>query len=168
VPEDHQEPFVGADFVPPSGLRTHDFVLEPLGPQHNDADYAAWTSSIPHIRSTSGFTGAAWPDENLSLAQNLSDLIRHADDFSARKGFTYTVLEPLTSKVIGCVYIYPSADPRYDARVRSWVSVQHAALDQQLRRGVAAWLARDWPFRSIDYFGQPAGSSTGVERCDDC
>ena len=121
MPEDHQEPFVGADFVPRSGLRTHDFVLEPLGPQHNDADYAAWTSSIPHIRSTPGFTSAAWPDENPSLAQNLSDLIRHADDFS----------EPLTSKVIGCVYIYPSADPRYDARVRSWVSVQHAALDQQ-------------------------------------
>ena len=155
MPENYRAPFVGADFVPPSGMRTRDFVLEPLGPQHNDADYAAWTSSISHIRSTSGFTGA-WPDESISLAQNLSDLIRHAADFAARKGFTYTVLEPATSKVIGCVYIYPSTDAEHDARVRMWVSLPQAALDQQLRSAVAAWLDRDWPFRSIDYFPQPA------------
>ena len=39
----------------PLGLATDDFVLEPLGPEHNEADYAAWTSSLEHIRRTPGF-----------------------------------------------------------------------------------------------------------------
>ena len=40
-----ETPFVPADFVPPSGLASPHFLLEPLGPQHNDRDYSAWTSS---------------------------------------------------------------------------------------------------------------------------
>ena len=44
------------EFEPPAGLRHPRFVLEPLGPQHNDRDYAAWTSSMDHIHSTPGLT----------------------------------------------------------------------------------------------------------------
>ena len=151
--------FVSPDFVPPSELRTHDFVLRPLGPQHNESDYLAWTSSIQHIRSTPDFRDNAWPNDHVSLAQNLSDLVQHADDFTKRTGFTYTVLDASESKVIGCVYIYPSADPEYEAKVRSWVSVQCTALDQDLRRAVATWLEHDWPFSSIDYSVQPGAGS---------
>ncbi len=53
--------FVPADFDPPRTLSTDAFVLEPLGPQHNDADLAAWTSSIDHIRATPGFPDGSWP-----------------------------------------------------------------------------------------------------------
>jgi len=67
---DPSAPFVPADFVPPSGLVTEGFVLEPLGPSHNEADYAAWTSSIPHIQATPGFAGGSWPHE-MNLAENL-------------------------------------------------------------------------------------------------
>ena len=43
---------VPADFAVPAGLTAEEFRLEPLGPQHNAADYAAWTASIAlhHIR----------------------------------------------------------------------------------------------------------------------
>jgi hypothetical protein len=44
------ELFVPEDFAVPDGLIARDFQLTPLGPQHNEADYAAWTSSIHHIR----------------------------------------------------------------------------------------------------------------------
>lgn len=55
------EPFVPDDFDPPTALVTDDFRLEPLGPQHNAADLAAWTSSIDHIRATKGFPdGDGW------------------------------------------------------------------------------------------------------------
>ncbi len=37
--------------------------------------------------------------------QNLADLRRHAEDFAQRSGFTYTVLESGSGRVIGCVYI---------------------------------------------------------------
>jgi hypothetical protein len=49
--------FVPDDFTVPAGLRTDTFALEPLGVRHNDLDYAAWTSSIEHIRHTPGFAG---------------------------------------------------------------------------------------------------------------
>ena len=58
-----ETPFVPAGFAPPTGLATSRFVLEPLGPQHNDRDYAAWTSSAEHIHATPGFTESRWPHE---------------------------------------------------------------------------------------------------------
>src|SRR6266516_4583549 len=82
--------FVPVDFAVPDGLTAEEFRLEPLGPQHNAADYAAWTASIDHIQATPGFAGTGWPHE-MSLAENLRDLERHAQDFAERCGFTYTV-----------------------------------------------------------------------------
>ena len=56
------EGFVPVGFEPPSyQLVTDRFHLEPLGPQHNEADHAAWMSSIEHIRSTPGYAGSRWP-----------------------------------------------------------------------------------------------------------
>jgi hypothetical protein len=146
------DPFVPALFAVPEGLATADFVLEPLGPQHNDSDYAAWTSSIEHIRATPGFAGQNWPHE-MTSAENLGDLERHADDFAARTGFTYTVLDPADRTVIGCVYIYPPrADGAgFDASVQSWVQAASADLDAPLWRAVTAWLERDWPFQRVNY-----------------
>jgi hypothetical protein len=100
--------FVPADFAVPGGLMTGEFRLEPLGLQHNTADYAAWTASIGHIRAMPGFAGAGWPHQ-MSLAENLRDLERHAQDFIARRGFTYTVLGTATGEVIGWVYSYRRA-----------------------------------------------------------
>ena len=145
--------FVPADFTVPDGLTTGEFRLEPLGPQHNTADYAAWTASIGHIRATPGFARASWPRQ-MSLAENLRDLERHAQDFIARRGFTYTVLSTATGDVIGCVYIYPPPGEnqgRRGAVVRSWVRADQAALDPVLYHAVREWLERDWPFDSIEY-----------------
>ena len=151
------ELFVPEDFLVPEGLTAKDFLLTPLGPQHNEADYAAWTSSIDHIRATPGFREGSWPHE-MSLADNLGDLQRHARDFAGRRGFTYTVLAAGTGDVIGCVYIYPrhgqgpgDDERRLRASVESWVRADHAALDPVLHDAVAAWLERDWPFESIEY-----------------
>ena len=150
------EPFVPVDFVVPDGLATGGFRLEPLGTQHNAADYAAWTTSIDHIRATPGFAGSSWPHE-MPQADNLRDLQRHAQDFAERRGFTYSVLSTATSDVIGCVYIYPGRDGAggtngvQHAVVRSWVRADHADLDPVLYHVVLAWLNRDWPFHSIEY-----------------
>lgn len=143
--------FVPAGFDPPAGLDGEGFVLEPLGPEHNDADYAAWTSSMQHIRDTPGYAGRSWPRE-MTLEQNRDDLVRHRRDFEARQGFTYTVLDPADQDVIGCVYIYPTR-PAQDgvAHVESWMRADRAWLDVPLHDAVRAWLERDWPFHRIDY-----------------
>ena len=149
--------FVPVDFAVPDVLTAEQFRLEPLGPEHNAADYAAWTASIGHIQATPGFHGTGWPHQ-MSLADNLRDLERHAQDFAERRGFTYTVLSSGTGDVIGCVYIYPPRGERLGSRegerpalVRSWVRADHAALDLVLYHAVLAWLERDWPFQAIDY-----------------
>lgn len=138
--------FVPDGFEPPLGLEADRFRLEPLGPEHNERDYAAWTSSIEHILATPGYGAeSSWPRE-LSLEENLGDLERHARDFAARAGFTYTVLDSV-GDVIGCVYVYPARDDVHDAHVLSWVRASRAELDSPLRDAVAAWLVSDWPFR---------------------
>jgi len=146
--------FVPEDFEVPEGLTAEEFRLEPLGPQHNDADYAAWTSSMSHIQATPGFAGTGWPHQ-MSLAENLRDLERHAQDYADRRGFTYTVLGTGSGDVIGCVYIYPPRPPRDqtqdDVAVSSWVRADHAELDPVLYRTVSAWLEQAWPFRSVKY-----------------
>ena len=84
--------FVPDDFVAPTSFEGPGFRLEPLGPQHNDRDHEAWMSSIAHIRATPGFPDGDWPAP-MSLQQNLDDLVRHARDFAARTGFTYSILQ---------------------------------------------------------------------------
>ncbi len=144
-------------FVVPTGLTTDVFVLEPLGEQHNAADLRAWTSSMEHIRATPGFASSTWPERVYTLEENASDLRRHARDFGERSGFTYTVLDPATRDVIGCVYIYPSKDPAYDVDVRSWVTAERAELDTPLYMTVSAWLAAEWPFQRPGYATRSGG-----------
>jgi len=142
--------FVPEGFEPPAGLATEHFVLEPLGPRHNQCDYEAWSSSIEHIRAAPGFEDRGWPRE-MSIDDNRRDLERHARDFAARAGFTYTVLDRASRAVIGCVYIYPDANGGVDAAVTSWVRASHAELDTLLRGLVSRWLIETWPFERIAY-----------------
>jgi RimJ/RimL family protein N-acetyltransferase len=137
-------PFVPDDFEVPLGLEADGFRLEPLGPEHNERDHEAWMSSIAHIRATPGYPDGNWPSE-MSLERNLADLERHARDFAARTGFTYSVLDG--DEVIGCVYLYPIDDGERDVEAQSWVRVSRADLDVVLWETVSTWLAEAWPFQ---------------------
>ena len=58
--------------------------------------------SVGHIRATPGYPDRRWPPRNgMTLEENRSDLRRHADDFTRRVGFTFTVLDPTDNDVIG-------------------------------------------------------------------
>ena len=150
----HGGPFVPDSFVVPDPPRTDQFWLEPLGPQHNESDYAAWTSSVEHIHATPGFEHGRWPHP-MSLAENLGDLEMHARHFEQRLGFTFTVRDATrgtgVGDVIGCVYVYPSEDAGVDVVVRSWVRVSRAALDAEVAAVVQQWLDDVWPFRAVHY-----------------
>ena len=127
-----ERPFVPTDFVVPLELSGPGFRLVPLRPEHNAADHAAWSGSMEHIRATPGFAGRPWPHE--MPAPEPSD----------------------APEVLGCVYIYPpQVGDAADAAIRSWVRADHAALDAVLYAAVRDWLARDWPFTSVDYAPRP-------------
>ena len=140
--------FVPPDFEVPIELVGVDFRLTPLLPEHNEADYEAWTSSMEHIHATPGFEDRPWPAP-MPKDENLRDLEGHAADFRERRGFTYTVQDP-AGATIGCVYVYP-ADTDADAAVRSWVRADHAHLDLPVYDAVSEWLRTSWPFESVDY-----------------
>ncbi|MFL6288302.1 MAG: hypothetical protein ACJ73L_07880, partial [Actinomycetes bacterium] len=57
----HGGAFVPTGFKPPPRPRSESFWLEPLGPEHNEADYRAWTSSLDHIHATPGYPDGTWP-----------------------------------------------------------------------------------------------------------
>lgn len=143
--------FVPVDFVVPTPPATGRFVLEPLGPQHNESDYHAWASSMELIRSLPGWASSSWPHP-MSLEDNMADLEAYAAGFEERTEFTYTVLDPESDEVVGCVYIKPARPARPGAaEVRSWVRAGRAELDKPLYDAVTAWLAESWPFREVTY-----------------
>jgi hypothetical protein len=91
----------------------------------------------------------------MSLEANLADLLRHAADFAARRGFTFTVVDPVDSDiVIGCVYLYPATSADYDVTVQSWVKADMADLDVPLADAVAEWLVSEWPWERVDRCGR--------------
>jgi len=135
--------FVPTDFDPPITFVAENFRLEPLGPQHNDRDHAAWMSSIDHIQATPGFEAADWPAP-MTLEANRADLEGHARDFANREGFTYSILDG--DDVIGCVYIYPDPGGEHDALVTSWVCENRSEMDVIVWSRLSAWLAAKWPF----------------------
>lgn len=149
------EAFVPVGFTAPTSLVTERFRLEPLGPQHNVADHAAWTSSIEHIRSTPGYPDGGWPPlDGMSLDANLADLRRHAADFAAYRGFTFTVLDPADDDVIGCIYLYPTTAADHDVSVQSWVRADRAEFDVPLADAVAEWIVDAWPWTRPYRYGR--------------
>ncbi|WP_329128966.1 N-acetyltransferase [Streptomyces sp. NBC_01476] len=140
--------FVPADFEVPDGFIKGKFRLVPLGPEHNERDYRAWTTSMEHIRRTPGFEKYSWPT-SMTIDENMGDLVQHAADFRTRAGFTYSVMSE-DDDVIGCVYIYPAGRPGH-AVVRSWVRKDYAHLDAPLYHVIDTWLRRTWPFAGFSY-----------------
>jgi hypothetical protein len=140
--------FVPTDFEVPLEFEGPGFRLEPLGPEHNERDHAAWMSSIEHIRSTPGFESRSWPVP-MSLEENRADLVEHARHFAERMGFTYSILDG--ERVIGCVYIYPSQRPGRDAEVRSWVREDRSEMDLTVWNALSEWIEQEWPFENPYY-----------------
>jgi hypothetical protein len=85
----------------------------------------------------------------MTIDANRRDLERHAQDFAARAGFAYTVLDPASRAVTGCLYIYRDENAGCDAAVASWVRASHAELDIALRGLISRWLSEAWPFECI-------------------
>jgi hypothetical protein len=105
---------------------------------------------MDHIHATPGWEGSTWPAP-MALAENRGDLERHAADFAARTGFTYTVLAPDDDTVIGCLYLYPSKKPGHDARAMAWIRAADQDLDRVLFDAVTAWLEDAWPWHSVEF-----------------
>ncbi|WP_018217117.1 hypothetical protein [Salinispora vitiensis] len=144
-------PLVEDAFAVPEAIVAHGLRLELLGPQHNEADHAAWMSSIAHIRSTPGFDQGWPPVAGMTLAENREDLVGHAQRSRQRVDFAYSVIEIATGDVVGCVYLEPSPMGEQEVAASSWVTAARAELDAPLTEIVGAWLRDVWPFAVVHY-----------------
>jgi RimJ/RimL family protein N-acetyltransferase len=144
-------PLLPGDFTAPESLDSGGFRLELLGPRHNEADHAAWMSSIEHIHATPGFDRGWPPSGGMTLAENLADLRSHAERSARLDDFAYSVLDAATGEIIGCVYLKPARAAAGEAEVSSWVSAAHAERDAPLTEVVGAWLMDSWPFELAHY-----------------
>ena len=143
--------FVPAGFVLPTPIATTEFRLALLGPEHNESDYAAWTSSMDFIRGLPGWATSRWP-QPMTIEDNLRDLQSHIARSRSGADFAYTVMLPDRDEVIGCVYLTPTRPPRAGAAgVHSWVTAEHSDLDKPLHDAVSRWLEEQWPWTDVEY-----------------
>jgi hypothetical protein len=153
---------VPADFDVPATLEHPAFHLRMLAAQDARADYEAVMETQARLRAGSPH---GWPREEFTLAENLADLQRHEAEFQQRIAFAFTVVTPADDRVLGCVYINPSASfinsstenssISKEADVYMWMRDEvHQALIRSLFEAVDTWLDTCWPFESVNYIRQ--------------
>lgn len=145
-------PFVHADFDVPEVLETERFRLRMLTVNDVVKDFEAVTTSVGHLQKV---WDSEWP-EGLTLEQNLIDLGWHQKEFQRRRSFAYTVVALDETRVLGCVYIYPTRKKGYDAEVYFWARQSELAsgLETELGEALRAWLQQKWPFTNAAFPGR--------------
>lgn len=148
--------FVPDDFTVPEKYETDEFRLRMLTVDDVEKDYEAVMSSREHLRSTiDPEDDDTWPEEDMTILENLEDLKRHQADFMERTAFVYTVASLDEKRCLGCVYIYPCQVKDYDAEIYLWArqSELERGLEEYLYCSVQAWMDKEWPFKRIIYSG---------------
>lgn len=147
-------PIVPGDFRIPERLETARIRLRPLVMEDVDRDYEAVMSSKERLQRVFRENGE-WP-EGLTREQNLIELAWHQCEFRMHTSFAYTVASLDESRILGCLYIYPTRKIGYDVEITMWVRESEAetGLDDHLYRTVRGWIASYWPFSSPAYPGR--------------
>ena len=145
---------VPAAFKVPSGLDCGSYRLRMLSMDDVDKDYEAVMASRDRIRGLLD-PGSAWPD-GLTKREDMVDLAWHEREFTIRHSFAYTAMTSDESQCLGCVYIFPSKMPGYDAAAFYWVRAGDNAEQRDAKLGARfrAWLASEWPFKSVAFPGR--------------
>lgn len=162
--------FYPDDASVPEELRTHEFLLRPMRTADAELDYDATMATQEMLRLRSG---GAWPPADFTLEEHAANLRWHAAEFSARSSFTYTIVNPLETQCLGCVYIYPlhellyqlherlrakGDDERtsdligdYEAGVTFWVRQDRLAddLDRRVLAALLSWLRNEFAFSRV-------------------
>jgi hypothetical protein len=135
---------VPVGFGVPSSLECERFRLRMLSVDDVVKDFDALCDRVDR-------EGQRQPPFVETVAQNLVDLGWHQKEFELRRSFAYTVVAPDESRVLGCVYVTPS--DTHDTRVWMWVrrSAWEDGLDSVLEEAVREWIAREWPFQTVDW-----------------
>jgi len=145
--------FVPANFSVPKTLETERLRLRMLTVNDVVKDYDAVMTSVDHLKGVFGPLFPDWPAKDMTLEEDLSNLGWHQSEFQFRRSFTYTVASLDESRILGCVYIFPTAKSGYDTEIYMWVRESEVknGLDEYLFRTVRKWITDKWPFKKVAY-----------------
>jgi hypothetical protein len=145
----------------PAELRTSEFVLRPITAEDAAMDHDAVMETREYLRL---WEQSSWPEDGFTVEANRADLVDLEQRHAAGRACTYTVLDPLGTESLGCVYVFPtSATFLKKATVTpvgddSWADVQAVVyfwarrsrmatgLDGRLLAELRAWFAGAWGF----------------------
>ena len=147
--------FIPNNFNPPQTLVADEFILRMLTVDDAVKDYDAVMTSVDHVRGVFG-PNSPWPMEDLTFEEELASLELHQKEFREQSSFAYAMMSLDESRCLGCVYIMPSDNARYDAVAVMWVRKSELSngLDEKLFSAVRDWIAKEWPFKNIAYPGR--------------
>ena len=148
VANSEPRPWLEPEFTVPIPPDAELMAFAVLGPEHNESDLDAWTSSMDHIHATPGFRPDGWPQRPYSLEENRADLDEHRDHHRRRLDFAWTVLDPARpGTVIGCVYLKPDRTGEADGEALAWLRADRADLEPAFRQHLREWFATAWPIQ---------------------
>ena len=141
-------------FQVPEILETDRLKLRPLTVHDAIKDFDAVMTSAERLKTVFD-PGGVWPD-GLTLEQNLIELSWHQVEFQMRTSFAFTVVSPDETRVLGCLYIYPTRKRGHDVEITMWVrqSEAESGLDEHLYAKAREWIEQVWPFANPAYPGR--------------
>ena len=140
-------------FIVPENYTTHDFYFTVLEPSLTNIDYEAVMSSQERLRKVFR-PNDSWPAQEMTIAENTKDLIRHASEFRQKKAFAYSVYTKNKDDYIGCIYINPTLNKDYNCEVYLWVKDSRIDLDEKLFQQTKKWLDEYWKLKCVAYPGR--------------
>jgi hypothetical protein len=146
--------FVPADFEVPEGLETEWCRLRMLSVDDVELDYEAVMSSGEQLRELSG---GMWPEQDMTIEEDLSDLEMHQSEHESREAFTYTIISLDEDSILGCIYIMPPRPGEdIDAAVRFWLrqNLDEKGMGPVFYDIIRKWIAEEWPFENVLYTGR--------------
>ena len=146
--------FVPKNAIVPKGINTEMYNVRMLTVNDLIKDYDAVMSSTNHLKGVFG-PNDDWPT-GLTIEENLIDLGWHQKEFQKKSSFAFTVMSLDETECLGCMYIYPSDNPSYDAIIIMWVRQSEVpnGLDEILFSIVKKWIQEKWPFNKVAYPGR--------------
>ncbi len=126
--------------------------MRPIRESDVDIDYPAVMGSRERLWSIYG-AAWGWPPPTMTLEDDRRDLARHEREMETGESFNYAVFDSSEHRLLGCVYIDPSAESEHGAVVSWWVidEMVGSELEQQLERFVPRWIERSWPLTNVRF-----------------
>jgi hypothetical protein len=152
--------FLPADFEIPVVDIPGGYQLRPLGMDDLARDYTAVMSSIDHLRTSGhlqppGELDFDWPRPDIEIRFHLTMLGEAEWAMHNLARVEYAIRTD--DEQLGCLYVFPSLSPDYDAQLTMWVRSDvftDTDLDSAFWEYSKAWVREAFPFERIAFPGR--------------